>query len=267
MILDVKLLSLVCCSLISHFLLQGIFALFSLYNMAGVTSPTHLLHSQATISSRVYQGYDARYNHSFEVSKNGDGLISVQKPSNEEQQARPVEFRVERTLIEQLVNAYFTEVAPLLPVITQAEFLAHSSPPPILLYSMCLVAAARREVPQQVFDSIRYTVNNIIRVEDVLSTASIVNVQSLLILSMTGDCHSQFVPTALSALWMRLGTAIRMVLSNLDQFNLYLISISRLKTSDSTAVSPFPRTWNYGVDFGVHASLVTDGIIIFVPLV
>ncbi|KIK57624.1 hypothetical protein GYMLUDRAFT_75242 [Collybiopsis luxurians FD-317 M1] len=176
----------------------------------GVTSPAHLLHSQATISSRVYKGYDARYNHTFQVSQNGDGLISVQKPPNEEQQTKPVEFRVERTLIEQLVNAYFNEVAPLLPVITQAEFLAHSSPPPILLYSMCLVAAARREVPQQVFDSIRYTVNSIIKTEDVLSTASIVNVQSLLILCMTGDCHSQFVPTALSALWIRLGTAIRM---------------------------------------------------------
>ncbi|KAF5389940.1 hypothetical protein D9757_003653 [Collybiopsis confluens] len=178
----------------------------------GLTSPAHLLHSQATISSRVYKGYDARYNHTFQVSKNGDGLISVEKPSNEEQQqqSKPVEFRVERTLIEQLVNAYFTDIAPLLPVITQAEFLAHTSPPPILLYSMCLVAAARREVPQQVFDSIRYTVNSIIKAEDVLSTASIVNVQSLLILCMTGDCHSQFVPTALSALWIRLGTAIRM---------------------------------------------------------
>ncbi|KAJ3725720.1 fungal-specific transcription factor domain-containing protein [Lentinula raphanica] len=178
--------------------------------MAGVTSPTHLLHSQATISSRVYQGYDARYNHTFELSKNGEGLISVQKPTNEEPQAKPVEFRVERNLIEQLINAYFTDVAPLLPVITQVEFLAHPSPPPILLYSMCLVAAARRDVPQQVFDSIRFTVNSIIKAEDVLSTASIVNVQALLILCMTGDCHSPFVPTALSALWIRLGTAIRM---------------------------------------------------------
>ncbi len=75
---------------------------------------------------------------------------------------------------------------------------------------MCLVAAARREVPQGVFDSIRYTVNALIRADDVLSTASIVNVQSLLILCMTGDCHSQFVPNALSALWVRLGSAIRM---------------------------------------------------------
>jgi hypothetical protein len=76
---------------------------------------------------------------------------------------------------------------------------------------MCLVAAARREVPHKIFDSIRYAVNNIIKADDVLSTASIVNVQALLILCMTGDCHSQFVPNALSSLWIRLGTAIRMV--------------------------------------------------------
>ena len=72
-------------------------------------------------------------------------------------------------------------------------------------------AATRREVPQKVFESIRYTVNSLIKAEDVLSTASIVNMQSLLILSMVGDCHSQYVPHALSALWVRLGCAIRMV--------------------------------------------------------
>jgi len=62
-----------------------------------------------------------------------------------------------------------------------------------------------------VFDGIRYAVNSVIKAEDVLSTSSIVNVQALLILCMTGDTHSQFVPSALSALWIRLGTAIRMV--------------------------------------------------------
>ena len=81
----------------------------------------------------------------------------------------------------------------------------------MLLYSICLVAAARREVPQAIFDSIRFAVNNVIKAEDVLSTPTIPNVQSLLIICMTGDCHSQFVPNAMSALWIRLGTAIRMV--------------------------------------------------------
>ena len=127
---------------------------------------------------------------------------------------KPVDMRIERDMVQKLVNAYFTEIAPILPVITQAEFLSSSSPSPILLYSICLVAAARRDVPQGVFDAIRYTVNSVIKFEDILSTASIANVQSLLILSMVGDCHSQFVPNALSAMWVRLGSAIRMVREN-----------------------------------------------------
>ncbi|KAG7092616.1 hypothetical protein E1B28_008959 [Marasmius oreades] len=176
----------------------------------GPTSTAHILHSQATISSRHYEGYDARYNHTFQVSKNGDGIIQVQRSEQPMAVPKPIDLRVEHDMLQQLVNAYFSEVAPLLPVITKAEFLNHAAPPPILLYSMCLVTAARREVPQQVFDVIRHMVDTIIKTEDILSNASIVNVQALLILCMTGDCHSQFVPSALSALWVRLGAAIRM---------------------------------------------------------
>lgn len=194
-----------------------------LYIILGPTTAVHLLHSQATISSRIYESYDQRYHHTWEVSKNGDGLIQVEEPPTEEQpaaQPRPADLRVDRDVIENLLNAYFTEIAPVFPVIKQIEFLADPCPPPMLLYSMCLVAAARRDVPQNVFDSIRYVVNGIIKAEDVLSTASIANVQALLILCMVGDCHSQFVPNALSALWIRLGTAIRMV-CNLSVLMMY----------------------------------------------
>lgn len=179
----------------------------------GPTNAIHLLHSQATISSRVYESYDQRYHHTWEVSKNGDGLISVHNAPADDKQSphlKPIDLHVGPEVIQDLVNAYFGEIAPILPIITQAEFLANPSPPPVLIYSMCLVAAARREVSQSVFDSIRYIVNNVIKTEDVLSTASIANVQALLILSMVGDSHSQYVPNALSALWIRLGTAIRM---------------------------------------------------------
>ncbi|KAH7889628.1 fungal-specific transcription factor domain-containing protein [Phlebopus sp. FC_14] len=179
----------------------------------GPTTAVHLLHSQATISSRIYESYDQRYHHTWEVSKNGDGVISVQNTPVDEKQVshpKPVDLRLEPDVIQGLVNGYFKDIAPILPIVTQAEFLANPSPPPVLLYSMCLVAAAQRESPQSVFDSIRYAVNGVIKGEDVLSTASIANVQALLILSMVGDCHSQFVPNALSALWIRLGTAIRM---------------------------------------------------------
>jgi hypothetical protein len=135
-------------------------------------------------------------------------------PAHDDQQlAHPKQLdpHVERDVIENLVNAYFADVAPILPIVAEAEFLATPNPAPVLVYAMCLVAAARREVPQKVFDSIRFAVNSVIKGEDVLSTASIVNVQALLILCMTGDCHSQYVPNALSALWIRLGSAIRMV--------------------------------------------------------
>lgn len=180
----------------------------------GPTSPAYLLHSQALIGSRTYESYDTRYHHSWDVSAGVDGVIQVSEPQQGELQTahpKPVDLRIDRDVVEKLVNAYFTEIAPLLPVVTRDEFIASSPPQPILLYSMCLVAAARREVPQAVFDSVRYAVNNLIKAEDVLSTASIVNLQSLLILSMCGDCHSQFAPNALSALWIRLGCAIRMV--------------------------------------------------------
>ncbi|KDQ60931.1 hypothetical protein JAAARDRAFT_31927 [Jaapia argillacea MUCL 33604] len=179
----------------------------------GPTSPAHLLHSAHSIPSRLYESYDMRYNHTWEVRESGDGLIQVAEPHHDEPHLampKPIDPRIERDVIQKLVNAYFSDVAPLLPVVTQAELLSNSSPPPILLYSMCAVAAARREVPQTVFDALRYAANNVIKMEDVLSSASIVNVQSLLILCMTGDCHSQFVPNALSALWIRLGTAVRM---------------------------------------------------------
>lgn len=179
------------------------------------------MHSQATINSRIYENYDIRYQHTFEVSKNGDGLITVQKPATEEQQTahpKQIDLHIEKDVIEKLVNSYFTDVAPLLPVVTQAEFLSNTNPAPVLLYSMCLVAAARREVPAKIFDSLRFTVNNVIKTDDVLSTASIENVQALLILSMTGDCHSPFVPNALTALWIRLGVAIRMVSLGSEKF-------------------------------------------------
>ncbi|EIW60147.1 uncharacterized protein TRAVEDRAFT_27824 [Trametes versicolor FP-101664 SS1] len=181
----------------------------------GPTSATHLLHSQALVSSRAYEAYDLRYHHSWDVSSDnaGTGIIRVHEPEQGELQLalpKPIDLRVERDVVEKLVNSYFTDVAPMLPVVTREEFIASNPPPPILLYSICLVAATRRDVPQQVFESVRYTVNSLIKAEDVLSTASIVNMQSLLILAMVGDCHSQYVPHALSALWVRLGCAIRM---------------------------------------------------------
>ena len=198
-----------------------------LTGITGPTSMTHLLHSTSTVPSRAYQSYDLRYHHTWEVGKTGDGLIQVLEPTTDDSQvslSKSIDPPVERDVVEKLINSYFTDVAPLVPIVTQAEFLALSdpSPPPILLYSICLVAACKRDVSQEVFDALRVAVNDLIKSEDVLCTASIVNVQSLLILCQCGDCHSPFVPTALSSLWIRLGTAIRMVRRSVFDLNGHL---------------------------------------------
>ena len=180
-----------------------------------------MLHSSSMISSRTYENYDMRYHHTWDVSTGTDGVIQVREPQQDEQQptqAKPIDPHIERDVVERLLNAYFVEIAPMLPVVTREEFIASTPPQPVLLYSICLVTAARRDVPQATFDKLRYAVNNLIKQDDVLSTASIVNLQALLILSMCGDCHSQYAPSALSALWVRLGCAIRMVSNTRSSF-------------------------------------------------
>ena len=207
------------------------------------------------IPPRTYESYDSRYNHTWEISEAGDGLIHVHEPSmggTHVAVPKQVDLKVDRDTIEKLLNLYFTEIAPLFPIVTQAEFLAEPSPSPLLLYSCCLVAAARRQFPQPIFDSIRLAANSVIKMDDVLSTASIVNVQSLLILCMVADSHSQYVPNALSALWVRAGTAIRMViflcLSPFDHYVNYCCH--RHKTLVFTVPSRSSRTSSYADDCG-----------------
>ncbi|KAF8511004.1 fungal-specific transcription factor domain-containing protein [Hysterangium stoloniferum] len=177
----------------------------------GPTSAAFLLHSTATVPSRVYENYDIRYHHTWEVSESGDGFIQVTEPARSDSEPAPrFDLRIERDVVERLVNSYFNDIAPYFTVITREEFLSSSPPPPLLLFSICLVAAATRGVPLAIFDTLRNAVATVMKAEDVLSTATTVNLQALLILGMCGDCHSQYVPTALSAFWLRTGTAIRM---------------------------------------------------------
>lgn len=159
---------------------------------------------------------------------------------------KQVDLKVDRDTIEKLLNLYFTEIAPQFPIVTQAEFLAKPSPSPLLLYACCLVAAAKRQFPQAIFDSIRSAANSVIKTDDVLSTASTVNVQSLLILCMVADSHSQYVPHALSALWVRAGTAIRMVNCLFFPILIHYVNLRhRLRILGCTVQSRSSRTLNY----------------------
>lgn len=134
------------------------------------------------------------------------------------------DIRMEKEIIERLINSYFTNISPILPVITKSEFLAlQPSPPPILTYSICLMAAVLRDTPRGIFDFLRKTVASLIRSEDVLSVSSLTNVQALLILSMSGDCHATQNHHLMSLAWNRTGTAIRMA----QDLNLHRSEVSK----------------------------------------
>ncbi|KAL5635417.1 hypothetical protein ACGC1H_004269 [Rhizoctonia solani] len=181
----------------------------------GPTSLSFLVHSTATIPVRTMESYDTRYHQTWQVGASGEGFIQVLEPSTANQPAaaplpKPLEHRVERETLQNLINAYFREVTPTFCVITRDEFVRSPAPPPVLLYSMCVVAACSRRVERGVFEALRSTLATVMRNDDVLSVSSVANVQALLILSMNGDCHSVSVPNATSAAWLRAGAAIRM---------------------------------------------------------
>jgi hypothetical protein len=151
---------------------------------------------------------------------------------------------VEREVLENLVNYYFKNIAPMFPVITESEFVhgignepdcsanpqcnggdpsspnranggaspvSTHEPSPVLLYAICTIAATARHVPFRVFDALRVMLNTVIRSEDVLSHASLANIQALLIAGMVAEAHGRVPSLAMSAAWLRVSTAIRMV--------------------------------------------------------
>lgn len=146
----------------------------------------------------------------WNVGKAGDSLIKVSYSVFEPGLPKVPENRIERDIVERLVNGYFNSLAPMFPVVTKAEFLANPNPAPVLLYAICCVAATLRNTPPGTLEAMRSAVSSVIRAEDVMTTASLPNVQALLILGMNGDCHSGSTYTAMSAAWARSGVAIRM---------------------------------------------------------
>ncbi|KZV79657.1 hypothetical protein EXIGLDRAFT_782017 [Exidia glandulosa HHB12029] len=180
----------------------------------GPTFVPFLVHSTASVPKGHFEMYDLRFHHTWEVSKTGDGFIQVFDPTSEPDMKRPmpapVDLRIGRDILEKLINSYFTVVSPIFPIVSKADFMSTGSPAPILLYAICIVAATQRDVPQTVFDALRQAINKTIREEDILSSSCMTNVQALLVLGMCGDAHSTYVPLAVTALWQRVGAAIRM---------------------------------------------------------
>ena len=169
---------------------------------------------------RAFENYDQRYHQTWEVGRTGDGFIQVSDnspPASSAALPRIVDpNRLDREVLASLINSYFREVAPQFPILSEAEFLSTPSPPPVLLYAICCVAASRRGVQREVFDGLRAAVNQIIKAEDVLSNASVVNVQAMLILGMSGDAHATSIAGSMTAAWLRTGAVCTLKLVSKD---------------------------------------------------
>lgn len=187
----------------------------------GPTSISFLLHT--SVPAIQSEAYDLRHHNSWEVLEDGNGFIRVNAPPTatgyadaDPQDPTKAHNRLNKPVLSAqtmslLVNTYFDEVAPILPIISRAEFASKSNPSPLMLYSICGLGATRRQFPKELFTGVRGVINGILRSNDILSDARIENAQALLLLAQVGDLHAQpSAPTA-SASLIRTGAAIKMV--------------------------------------------------------
>ncbi|WVQ63363.1 uncharacterized protein L199_001516 [Kwoniella botswanensis] len=186
----------------------------------GPTSIAFLLHT--TIPTIPSEAFDLRHHNSWEVLEDGNGVIRVNAPPSAPLHAdadpsdptrahnrlnKPI---LSGQMMSLLVNAYFSEVAPLFPIVSRAEFAAKTTPSPLMLYSICGLGATRRQFPREIFAGVRGVINGLLRSNDILSDAKFENVQALLLLAQVGDLHAQPTAATASASLIRTGAAIRM---------------------------------------------------------
>jgi hypothetical protein len=108
--------------------------------------------------------------------------------------------------IEALVNAYFNGQATLFPVISRADFLTTSPLEPLLLWTICGVAAMTSRAPPYILRTIKQNFAIACKETDSLATSSLQSVQALLICGTSLEME-RGLPG--SKIWNTVGLAIR----------------------------------------------------------
>ncbi|CAO1617112.1 unnamed protein product [Parajaminaea phylloscopi] len=190
----------------------------------GPTSLAYIVHSTAFVPGSAIEAHDLKHSQTFEVGASGDGIIKLNRPrhrksstssSGDDEDAMPhipdaIRGRLAGDVAEKLINSYFENIGYLFPVVTKSEFLHLSTPPALLFYAICGVAALDRNVPREVLSAVRIGLNAIFRDIDLLSVSSAITVKALLILSLHGDIHGSTNVQSGSRMWNRLGVGLRM---------------------------------------------------------
>lgn len=182
--------------------------------MVGATSLSHLLHSTSTLPVEHLQQYDSKYCQSFEVKSTGDGFIQVannpKAPFDSSSGYNnglepPVGLPAE--LVEQLVNRYFETTAVRFPVVTRTDFLAATTLSPLLLYTICGVAALAHDIPSHVLRTVKILIAHALKDDEAMNRSSLQTIQGLLLYSYAFELERG---AAASRTWFCLGLAVRM---------------------------------------------------------
>ncbi|KAK1922920.1 hypothetical protein DB88DRAFT_511496 [Papiliotrema laurentii] len=161
----------------------------------GATSLNYILHSAPSLPLYLAKEYGATHGISLHRRTNGPGagFISIERDkADDEEASRSTFLHMIRSsawalTVQKLVEAYFVETAPLLPIVDGRHDFDGEDNLGLLEHAMALVASTGKDCPKDVFDALRWTVNTEVERQDVLFDVSRYNIQVLLVLCLSDD--------------------------------------------------------------------------------
>lgn len=194
--------------------------------MVGSTSLSHLLHSTSTLPIEHLQSYDTKHSLTFELKSTGDGFIKVAVPQSSSSASAaagngggsvgggdttstsfPAPPGLKPELMEQLINKFFNTASSRFPVISRTDFLACQSLTPLLLYTICGVAALSHEIQPNDLRTIKQLIAHSLKDDETMNRSSLQTIQGLLLYSYAFELERG---AAASRTWFCLGLAVRM---------------------------------------------------------
>ncbi|GHJ84044.1 hypothetical protein NliqN6_0446 [Naganishia liquefaciens] len=173
--------------------------------LLGATAVTSLLNEIS--NEDVVAEHDSRFGlfrltDDYLYSANPEGLVHKENVLYRKQ--------VSAEVINKLALMYAAKVAPICPIVLPENARRHETLPRPLLFAIASVAALSREVPHSLFLEVRNTLDRLIIEHDVLTCSTLINIKTILVLSMSHELHGGTNSEGGSVAWLRSATAIRM---------------------------------------------------------